>query len=254
MKKLTSHCWWFDSHNNTNTKRSPWLQSTLAELEGKTQAMLKVIEEDADSFAQRAEMYYKKRPELINMVQDFYRAHRSLAEQYDLAKLDTGNRVVSPWRTLALSNTKSQLARSISVPEKTYDSYSDAYELEESDESEVDDSDPEEGLVVQIHIEDQNIEVSGGVVVDDEATKLKEEIERLKLENSIQREQLVEKDEEKREVIRQLSLAMDMLREENLKLRENSKSTTTPKKQNSMEFNKLKEGFWKKLFNGSQTP
>lgn len=45
--------------------------------------MLRLIEEDADSFAQRAEMYYQKRPELVNLVEEFYRAYRSLAERYD---------------------------------------------------------------------------------------------------------------------------------------------------------------------------
>lgn len=45
--------------------------------------MLKLIEEDADSFAKRAEMYYQKRPELITLVEEFYRMYRSLAERYD---------------------------------------------------------------------------------------------------------------------------------------------------------------------------
>lgn len=47
--------------------------------------MIKLIEEDADSFARRAEMYYKKRPELMKMVEEFYRAYRALAERYDHA-------------------------------------------------------------------------------------------------------------------------------------------------------------------------
>lgn len=47
--------------------------------------MNKLIEEDADSFARRAEMYYKKRPELIKLVEDCYRAYRALAERYDHA-------------------------------------------------------------------------------------------------------------------------------------------------------------------------
>eukprot|EP00249_Psilotum_nudum_P025292 c29627_g1_i1 orf=3-425(-) len=46
--------------------------------------MLKIIEEDADSFAKRAEMYYKRRPELLNLVEAFYRAYRALAERYHL--------------------------------------------------------------------------------------------------------------------------------------------------------------------------
>ncbi|KAG0460048.1 hypothetical protein HPP92_023176 [Vanilla planifolia] len=36
-------------------------------------------------FARRAEMYYKKRPELLKFVEDFYRAYRALAERYDHA-------------------------------------------------------------------------------------------------------------------------------------------------------------------------
>ncbi|KAJ6412286.1 hypothetical protein OIU84_005361 [Salix udensis] len=47
--------------------------------------MIKLLEEDADSFARRAEMYYKKRPELMKLVEEFYRAYRGLAERYDHA-------------------------------------------------------------------------------------------------------------------------------------------------------------------------
>lgn len=45
--------------------------------------MLKLIEEDGDSFAKKAEMYYQKRPELVSLVEEFYRMYRSLAERYD---------------------------------------------------------------------------------------------------------------------------------------------------------------------------
>lgn len=45
--------------------------------------MLKLIDEDGDSFAKKAEMYYQKRPELISHVEHFYRMYRSLAERYD---------------------------------------------------------------------------------------------------------------------------------------------------------------------------
>lgn len=48
--------------------------------------MLKLIEEDGDSFAKKAEMYYQKRPELISHVEEFYRMYRSLAERYDRSK------------------------------------------------------------------------------------------------------------------------------------------------------------------------
>lgn len=51
----------------------------------KVKSMIKLIEVDEDSFARRAEMYYKKRPELMKMVEEFYRAYRALAERYDHA-------------------------------------------------------------------------------------------------------------------------------------------------------------------------
>lgn len=54
-------------------------------MDAKVKVMIKLIEEDADSFARRAEMYYKKRPELMRMVEEFYRAYRALAERYDHA-------------------------------------------------------------------------------------------------------------------------------------------------------------------------
>lgn len=52
-------------------------------MEEKVQNAIKLIEEDGDSFAKRAEMYYKKRPELINFVEETYKAYRALAERYD---------------------------------------------------------------------------------------------------------------------------------------------------------------------------
>nr|XP_027190306.1 protein NETWORKED 2A-like [Cicer arietinum] len=58
---------------------------------------LKIIDDNGDSFAQRAEMYYKKRPELINFVEEAFRAYRALAEKYDhLSKeLQSANRTIA---------------------------------------------------------------------------------------------------------------------------------------------------------------
>ncbi|KAL6971574.1 hypothetical protein U1Q18_031253 [Sarracenia purpurea var. burkii] len=77
------YSWWWDSH--ISPKNSKWLQENLADMDAKVKAMIKLIEEDADSFARRAEMYYKKRPELMKLVEEFYRAYRALAERYDHA-------------------------------------------------------------------------------------------------------------------------------------------------------------------------
>ncbi|KAK4434047.1 protein NETWORKED 1A [Sesamum alatum] len=77
------YSWWWDSHNTP--KNSKWLQENLKDMDGKVKSMIKLIEEDADSFARRAEMYYKKRPELMKLVEEFYRAYRALAERYNHA-------------------------------------------------------------------------------------------------------------------------------------------------------------------------
>ncbi|XP_021728189.1 protein NETWORKED 2D-like [Chenopodium quinoa] len=76
-----AYSWWYASH--VRTKQSKWLEQSLQDMGDKVEAVLKLIEEDGDSFAKRAEMYYKKRPELINFVEESYRAYRSLAERYD---------------------------------------------------------------------------------------------------------------------------------------------------------------------------
>ncbi|MCD7463203.1 Kinesin- motor protein [Datura stramonium] len=58
-------------------------EQSLQDMQGRVESVIKLIEEDGDSFARRAEMYYKKRPELINFVEESYRAYRALAERYD---------------------------------------------------------------------------------------------------------------------------------------------------------------------------
>ncbi|KAL3644822.1 hypothetical protein CASFOL_010002 [Castilleja foliolosa] len=255
----SSHWWWLDSHNKGTSNRSPWLQSTLAELDGKTKAMLKVIEEDADSFAQRAEMFYRKRPELISMVEDFYRTHRSLAERYDQAKSEPLTRISSTWSSTSsssfspLSFTKYRLQKSLSLDDKAYDSYSEACGPDESEESEVDDpEEPEEDEISEkTVIIYETEEVFSDDSINEILIRLRDEIERLKEENKVQKEQLMQKDEEKREVIRQLSVGMDLLRDENAKLRRcfvDGKSSR--KKENRAETSKAKEGFFGRMFNG----
>ncbi|GAY40852.1 hypothetical protein CUMW_055020 [Citrus unshiu] len=287
MSKETSHWWWFDSHNK-GSKRSPWLQSTLAELDEKAKAMLKLIEEDADSFAQRAEMYYKKRPELISMVEEFYRAHRSLAERYDLVKSDHGTRLLTTFGSPFMSIKQHKQEKVISMMDQTYNSYSESSDAEEYAESEVDDPEQEGEIQIEkefgevedpelvnetqvdeeIKEEDEDPVQEDVIDVDqepkkdsvpsevynDEIMKLREEIETLKEENEKQKDQLKQKDEEKIEVIRQLSMAVGVLKDENSKLRKYI-ARESPKKHSPFVFNKLKGGFFGQLFSGpSKSP
>ncbi|MBA0826043.1 hypothetical protein Goarm_010936 [Gossypium armourianum] len=237
----------------------------MIELDSKTKAMLKLIEEDADSFAKRAEMYYKKRPELISLVEDFYRSHRLLAERYDQIKLDPGNRLVttlgSPFSSMKYCHSE----KTMNLMDKLYDSSSETFESEDYAESEVDDPEHDEtgeevkdpkqedkyeaGLVTKEgHVvkEDESSKVFG-----DELVKLREEIEKLKEENKVQKAQLIQKDEEKKEVIRQLSYAVQALKDENTELKKNMVKRPSPSKWSPFEFNKINGGLFGMLLNGS---
>nr|XP_028945075.1 LOW QUALITY PROTEIN: protein NETWORKED 3C-like [Malus domestica] len=333
-KQQTTHWWLYDSHSIS--KRSPWLQTTLSELEHKTDAMLKLIQEDADSFAQRAEMYYKKRPQLISMVEEFYRIHRSLAERYDQVKSDTGTRLLTTLGS-PFSSTKCQSEKAMSVVDLSFDSHSETCcdepeesipslmlmilnrrmnpelmkkqkrmlsrisedevrklkeaiarleeenrtqkdELKQKDEekreamrqlssavdslkeysdSEVDDPEPED----EPRVDEETKENALSMFSEDEVRKLREAIARLEEENRTQKDELKQKDEEKREVIRQLSLAVDWLKEENVELRKkcfarespntSSPAGEPPNNSSPFEFNRFTGTFLRKLFNRS---
>ncbi|XP_075649775.1 protein NETWORKED 2A-like [Castanea sativa] len=76
-----AYSWWWASH--IRTKQSKWLDQNLRDMEERVKSTLKIIDQEGDSFAQRAEMYYRKRPELVNLVEESFRAYRALAERYD---------------------------------------------------------------------------------------------------------------------------------------------------------------------------
>ncbi|XP_038898736.1 protein NETWORKED 2A [Benincasa hispida] len=76
-----AYSWWWASH--IRTKQSKWLEQNLHDMEEKVDNMMRIIEGDGDSFAKRAEMYYRKRPELVEHVEESFRAYRALAERYD---------------------------------------------------------------------------------------------------------------------------------------------------------------------------
>ncbi|GMH12798.1 hypothetical protein Nepgr_014639 [Nepenthes gracilis] len=81
MEPGKSHSWWWDSH--ISPKNSKWLAENLEDVGQNVKQMLKLIEEDGDSFAKKVEMYYKKRPELVAHVEELFRMYRLLAERYD---------------------------------------------------------------------------------------------------------------------------------------------------------------------------
>ena len=194
----------------------------FTDLEENTEKMLKLIEGDGDSFAQRAEMYYKRRPELINMIEVLYRSHRSLAEQYDQLKFE--GRLL---RTTSFNSAFSERSWSLKLRDESSKSLGSSSLADESEESEIDD--PEQDS-------------------EEEETQLKADNEKLKAENERLKAELLQKDEEKREAIRQLCLSMDLVREENECLKNYIKQS---KKWSFFDFKKIKKGILTgKLFGG----
>lgn len=227
VQKELQQAWWFDGHNLA--KPSPWLGHTLSELDDKTKQMLKLIDQDADSFAQRAEMYYKKRPVLVDMLGDLYRAHRSLAEQYDTLKHSCSTRrsMLTPspstksWSPTSVDGKAPGSSSSSSLCSDSYDSESEVDDPYQQHDEKVSEGETEEAEKDE---------------PDQEAELMRAEIKRLNEQNSeLQKEveekkaaleaELAAKDEEKREVIRQLASSIDMVKQENQTLRECIKSS-----------------------------
>ncbi|CAA3028571.1 NETWORKED 4A-like [Olea europaea subsp. europaea] len=118
MESKKSHSWWWDSH--ISPKNSKWLQDSLEEMDQKVKLMLKLIEEDADSFAKRAEMYYQKRPELTSLVEDFYRMYRALAERYDIVTGELRKSIPSDLQSQGsgISDVESEPPSSLPSPDR----------------------------------------------------------------------------------------------------------------------------------------
>ncbi|KAI3935734.1 hypothetical protein MKX01_032918 [Papaver californicum] len=75
---IRKYSWW-------SSRNSKWLQENLTDMDAKVTVMIKLIKEDANYFSRRPKMYHKKRPELLKLVEESYRAFRALAERYDYA-------------------------------------------------------------------------------------------------------------------------------------------------------------------------
>ncbi|XXG87269.1 hypothetical protein AAC387_Pa11g1994 [Persea americana] len=65
-------------------RKPSWLDSTISDLEQQMQAIARTLpdEDESDSFAERAENYYRKRPQLLSLLQDLYNRYLTLADRY----------------------------------------------------------------------------------------------------------------------------------------------------------------------------
>ncbi|KAM7479568.1 hypothetical protein LguiA_027781 [Lonicera macranthoides] len=71
--------------SRSSFSKPSWLLFTIAELDEKMKALTSnVPEEDkpSDTFAERAESYYRKRPQLLSLLRQLYNGYLSLADRY----------------------------------------------------------------------------------------------------------------------------------------------------------------------------
>ncbi|CAD5176265.1 unnamed protein product [Musa acuminata subsp. malaccensis] len=75
----------------------PWLQATLADIEHRVQAVAVAVPENskADTFAERAENYYQRRPQLIALLHDLHNRYHYLADRYSQSLLHRHQRRTS---------------------------------------------------------------------------------------------------------------------------------------------------------------
>ncbi|GER35468.1 kinase interacting family protein [Striga asiatica] len=202
------------------------VKSMISEMDELVKRMLKLIEEDADSFAKKAEMYYQKRPELIGLVEDFYRMYRSLAERYDHVTGDLRKNV--PSDLLSASSCVSEL-----ISEDDSSALDSENELENLEEDSVEmlierlKAEKDE-LAFEVRSKDETIGemrkhlhelhmdhvdmIAGAEVARRRADEFRSRVEELEREVERKEEVIVEGAEEKREAIRQLCFSLEHYR------------------------------------------
>ncbi|XP_073131302.1 uncharacterized protein [Henckelia pumila] len=67
--------------------------------------IIELTEDKGDTFAERADMYYQKRPQLIKLLQELYTSCSSLADKYDQHLLKSESSVKPPTNPGSASNS-----------------------------------------------------------------------------------------------------------------------------------------------------
>lgn len=261
-----------------------------AELDEKRAAMLTLIQEDGESFAQRVKLDDERRLQLVKMVEDFYISYRSLAESYDQLKLE-----LMQSARLSSSASTNSMTPLLDLPSANRKSTGrdDDSKLEppnSNPESVVEDPDTEfsnktmDGVILAktdghhlnlneiqiLNFEEMNNEIDekirgyeagNGKFNNLEMTSFLNEnmmgfqVSELLQENLKQQEELIKRNKEKRETIRHLRRQLHKVMEENEALQEKYTGCyKMVKKQNpSSQISQWKGMFLGKLWAGGST-
>lgn len=122
------------SRKSSSFSRPSWLLCTIADLDKKMKKLVlnNPNKEGADSFTERADAYYQKRPQLLALLQELYDNYLSLADRYCQALAKNHHR-----------------RNSFPVPSFQFDDNDDQFDKEENNGSEIIDSDAESSLSYQ---------------------------------------------------------------------------------------------------------
>ncbi|KAL0385288.1 UNVERIFIED_CONTAM: protein NETWORKED 1A [Sesamum radiatum] len=200
----------------TDVLLPPLAPLTLSEMDEKIKTILDLIEDDGETFAKRAEMYYQKKPQLIEMVQDLHSAYRALADKYDQLRYET---------SIKKSNNES-----ISSPLRKMQPFEDSNEVKASQNSPPNRCRSES--YIEEHSSTADSESHANSKVWDEQTMFANLLE----ENVAKQAELVRRNNAKREVIDELRNdkkreAINELRNKNMILSRNASSCSSSNKE-----------------------
>ncbi|XP_062110711.1 protein NETWORKED 3A-like [Humulus lupulus] len=203
--------WWWcpcDTSYSSHRHSSLWLHATLSELDENIKTMVSILEEDGDSFAKRAEMYYQRRPQLIEVLNELHNSYRWLAEKYDQLIIRSQ------------SQSHDHNVRPRPVIKSLRQLHQRKYPLQE-DNNNNNNHNADDGDMKKTRSDERfyDLEIinGGGDDDDDDAGKIwrGKEVSELTEEHLRQQDELIRRNEKKRERIKELSSQVKRLMEEN---------------------------------------
>lgn len=244
--------------------------------------MLELIEDDADSLAKKVKMYYKRKPKLKQMVKEFNCAYRCLAKKYDQL-LSESTQVNSS--EFSSSSSNSTEARHVNKNVVRFDfSKTEVFHLQT--DSNVEDPGVERDNInldfdpLDSDIKFQNTDDMNGITTDfsDEGdtdrkmddfklsfiaigdspacspgqentwSELRFQVMKLTEENLQQQAELIRRNDEKGEIIKELQIQLEQLKSENRALKSCLRCTKVDMKHNQSPISKLKGLILTKFF------
>ncbi|KAG9440213.1 hypothetical protein H6P81_020378 [Aristolochia fimbriata] len=217
IKPAISPCWW-DSLRSP-ARQSAWLEATLSDLDQRTKAIISLIEEEENSSAQRGEISYQKRSQLVKMVEELHSSFRAVAVKFDQTRAEP----TTAFPHLSSSSSSNSLKQLMDA-EAAIDEAERSGAPNSNPESVVED--PETEIVIAGK---QNPGGEGRAIK--ERFKIAEKINEAELRDLVwkdlgthaalledlmtQQEELIRRNDEKRRSIKELHLQFDRLYEEN---------------------------------------